>query len=92
MVLKNFSLSVGSSTDLDYSDNTFDFVYSWGVIHHSGNIKKSLKEIYRVLKKGGTSKIMIYNKNSLIVFVYWIYYSIIEFNFKKTRNQIIEEK
>ena len=90
--LKNFSLSVGSSTDLDYADNTFDFVYSWGVIHHSGNIKKSLKEIYRVLKKGGTSKIMIYNKDSLIVFVYWIYYSIIEFNFKKSRNQIIEEK
>ena len=25
---------------LDYADNTFDFVYSWGVIHHSVNIKK----------------------------------------------------
>ena len=51
--LKNTNLKVGSSTNLDYKDSFFDFVYSWGVIHHSGNIKKSLEEIYRVLKKGG---------------------------------------
>jgi len=89
--LKNTNLKVGSSTNLDYKDSFFDFVYSWGVIHHSGNIKKSLEEIYRVLKKGGRSKIMVYNKDSLIVFIYWLYYSIKEFNFKRTRAQIISE-
>ena len=90
--LKNTNLKVGSSTNLDYEDSFFDFVYSWGVIHHSGNIKKSLEEIYRVLKKGGRSKIMVYNKDSLIVFIYWLYYSIKEVNFKRTRAQIISEK
>lgn len=90
--LNNFNLSIGSSTNLDFKDNYFDFVYSWGVIHHSGNIKKSLKEIYRVLKEGGRSKLMIYNKNSLIVFVYWLYYSIKDFNFSRTRKQIISDK
>ena len=89
--LKNTYLKVGSSTNLDYEDSFFDFVYSWGVIHHSGNLKKSLEEIYRVLKNGGRSKIMVYNKDSLIVFVYWLYYSIKEFNFKRTRAQIISE-
>ena len=89
--LKNTHLKVGYSTNLDYEDSFFDFVYSWGVIHHSGNLKKSLEEIYRVLKNGGRSKIMVYNKDSLIVFVYWLYYSIKEFNFKKTRAQIISE-
>ena len=89
--LKNTNLKVGSSTNLDYEDGFFDFVYSWGVIHHSGNLKKSLEEIYRVLKNGGRSKIMVYNKDSLIVFVYWLYYSIKEFNFKRTRAQIISE-
>jgi ubiquinone/menaquinone biosynthesis C-methylase UbiE len=89
--LKNTNLKVGSSTNLDYEDSFFDFVYSWGVIHHSGNIKKSLEEIYRVLKKGGRSKIMVYNKDSLIVFIYWLYYSIKEVNFKRTRAQIISE-
>ena len=89
--LNNFNLSIGSSTNLDFRDNYFDFVYSWGVIHHSGNIKKSLKEIYRVLKKGGRSKIMIYNKNSLIVFIYWLYYSLKDFNFSRSRKQIISD-
>ena len=89
--LKNTHLKVGNSTNLDYEDSFFDFVYSWGVIHHSGNLKKSLEEIYRVLKNGGRSKIMVYNKDSLIVFVYWLYYSIKEFNFKRTRAQIISE-
>ena len=89
--LGNTNLKVGSSTNLDYEDSFFDFVYSWGVIHHSGNLKKSLEEIYRVLKNGGRSKIMVYNKDSLIVFVYWLYYSIKEFNFKRTRAQIISE-
>ena len=89
--LKNANLNVGSSTNLDYEDSFFDFVYSWGVIHHSGNIRKSLEEIFRVLKKGGSSKIMVYNKDSLIVFIYWLYFSIKEFNFKRTRAQIISE-
>ena len=87
--LENTHLKVGSSTKLDYKEGTFDFVYSWGVVHHSGNIKKSLKEIFRVLKKGGRSKIMVYNKDSLIVFIYWLYYSVKEFNFKRTREEII---
>lgn len=87
--LQNTNLSVGSSTDLNYEDDSFDFVYSWGVIHHSGNIRKSLKEIYRVLKKGGRSKIMVYNKNSLIVFVYWIYYSVKDLDFTRNRSNII---
>ena len=89
--LGNTNLKIGSSTNLDYEDSFFDFVYSWGVIHHSGNLKKSLEEIYRVLKNGGRSKIMVYNKDSLIVFVYWLYYSIKKFNFKRTRAQIISE-
>ena len=90
--LKNINLNVGSSTDLSFENNTFDFVYSWGVIHHSGDIKKSLEEIYRVLKKGGRSKIMVYNKDSLVVFIYWLYFSIKELNFKRTRAQIISQK
>ena len=32
---------------------------------------------------------MIYNKDSLIVFIYWLYYSLKELNFSKNREQII---
>ena len=30
--------------NLSFADNTFDFVVSWGVIHHSGNMKKILDD------------------------------------------------
>lgn len=49
---------------IPYPDNNFDLVYSWGVIHHSTDPEKILKEIYRVTKPGGTAKIMVYNLNS----------------------------
>lgn len=37
---------------LDYPDNYFDFVFGNGVLHHV-DLKKSIKEVVRVLKKGG---------------------------------------
>ncbi|MBL4587981.1 class I SAM-dependent methyltransferase, partial [Candidatus Babeliales bacterium] len=33
---------------LPYENNSFDLVYSWGVIHHSPNTEQCLKEIVRV--------------------------------------------
>jgi ubiquinone/menaquinone biosynthesis C-methylase UbiE len=35
-------------------------------IHHSPNTPKAIDEIYRVLKPGGFSKIMIYHKHILV--------------------------
>ena len=48
-----------------FEDNTFDHVYSCGVIHHTESPEKILKEIVRVLKPGGTIRIMLYNKTSI---------------------------
>jgi ubiquinone/menaquinone biosynthesis C-methylase UbiE len=45
-------------------DNSFDFIFSWGVLHHSKNTLKAFKSVARVLKKGGKGLIMVYNKNS----------------------------
>jgi SAM-dependent methyltransferase len=46
--------------NLPFADNTFDFVWSWGVIHHSSDTKKALQEIHRVLKPNGTAVLMVY--------------------------------
>jgi len=51
---------------LDLPDNSFDLVYSWGVIHHSPDHEKVAKEIHRVLKPGGTLKVMVYHRLSLV--------------------------
>ena len=52
-------------------------MFSWGVIHHSPNTKKAVAEIYRVLKRGGFAKIMIYHKYSLIGYMLWIRYALL---------------
>jgi ubiquinone/menaquinone biosynthesis C-methylase UbiE len=50
---------------LSFPDETYNFVWSWGVIHHSQNTQAIVDEIYRVLIPGGVAQIMVYHKNSL---------------------------
>ncbi|MEK7555448.1 MAG: methyltransferase domain-containing protein [Patescibacteria group bacterium] len=81
----NFELSGFSSENilladaenLPFSDNTFDFIYSCGVLHHTPNISKSLSEIYRVLKSSGHFWIMLYNLNSLVGLQLYAIYGIL---------------
>jgi len=43
----------GDVLNLPFKNNMFDFVFCNGVLHHTKNTYKGLKEIFRVLKKGG---------------------------------------
>jgi glycosyltransferase involved in cell wall biosynthesis/ubiquinone/menaquinone biosynthesis C-methylase UbiE len=54
---------------LPFDNNSFDVVYSNGVIHHTPNTVQVIKEMYRVLKPGGRAIVMVYAENSLH---YWI--------------------
>jgi ubiquinone/menaquinone biosynthesis C-methylase UbiE len=49
---------------LALDDASFDFVWSWGVIHHSANTRKILHEIHRVLRPGGRATLMVYHRNA----------------------------
>jgi 2-polyprenyl-3-methyl-5-hydroxy-6-metoxy-1,4-benzoquinol methylase len=46
---------------LEFPEESFDFVWSWGVIHHSAQTAVVLKEIARVLRPGGELRFMVYN-------------------------------
>ena len=72
----NSDLNVNDAEKLDFNDNTFDLVYSWGVIHHSPNPQVVVNEILRVLKPNGIARIMIYHKWSVIGFMLWIRYGL----------------
>jgi len=50
---------------LPFGDNSFDVVYSNGVIHHTPNTASVVAEIRRVLKPGGCAIVMVYSENSL---------------------------
>jgi len=49
----NSRLAVGDAEHLDFSDESFDRVYSWGVLHHSPDTPQAIAEVWRVLKRGG---------------------------------------
>ena len=53
---------------LPFSDESFDFVWSWGVIHHSANTEAILREILRVLKPGCETRLMVYHRRSIEAF------------------------
>ena len=50
---------------LPFADGEFDYVYSWGVLHHSPDLGQSLREMMRVLKPGGKFGLMLYHRHSL---------------------------
>lgn len=56
---------VADACNLPYADDTFDYVYSFGVLHHVADTDKSIREVLRVLKPGGEARIMLYHRHSL---------------------------
>ncbi|HKO18491.1 MAG TPA: class I SAM-dependent methyltransferase [Acidobacteriaceae bacterium] len=70
-------LRVADAEQLPFSDNSFDLVYSWGVLHHSPNTARAIGEVLRVLRPGGTARIMIYHKYSMTGFMLWGRYALL---------------
>jgi SAM-dependent methyltransferase len=60
---------VNAEQELPFPDSAFDHVYSFGVIHHSPAPDQIVREIHRVLRKGGTFTIMLYNRTSINYYV-----------------------
>ena len=70
-------IATGDAESLDFPDESFDIVYSWGVLHHSPNTPKAVAEVYRVLRRGGSARVMIYYKWSLVGFMLWVRYALL---------------
>jgi SAM-dependent methyltransferase len=51
---------------LPFEDASFDYAYSWGVLHHSPDLGRSMKELMRVVRPGGEFGIMLYQRESLL--------------------------
>jgi SAM-dependent methyltransferase len=58
-------LRQGSVLALPFADDSFDLVFSHGVLHHVPDIRQAEKEIHRVLRPDGELVIMMYARWSL---------------------------
>lgn len=82
-------LHVCDAECLPFADNTFDIVYSYGVMHHSPDTLRCIREARRVLKPGGVLRIMIYHHPSLTGFMLWLRYGLLPG--KSIRNTVYDE-
>jgi ubiquinone/menaquinone biosynthesis C-methylase UbiE len=67
-------LRVADAEHLPFPDNSFDVVYSYGVMHHSPDTAACIDEARRVLKPGGQARIMLYHHPSLTGLMLWLRY------------------
>src|SRR5215216_6498576 len=58
------SFRVADAERLHFANNSFDVVYSHGVLHHTPNIAAAVREIHRVLRPGGRAIVMLYHRDS----------------------------
>lgn len=63
--IKNVKFIKASVLKLPFKDDSFDFIFCKGVLHHTGNLYKGLFEIKRVLKKESYAFIYLYGSGGI---------------------------
>ena len=85
--MKEFGLDAeircADAESLPYDSHEFDFVWSWGVIHHSARTARIVREIARVLKPQGEARVMVYNREARIVRLALLRYYILSGEFMR---------
>ncbi len=64
---KNISFKKQNVLKLNFKRDTFDIVFSNGVLHHTSDFKKGIKELHRICKPGGYIYLYLYGTGGL----YW---------------------
>jgi len=65
---KTGDFAISDCETLPFAGDSFDVVYSNGVLHHTPDTVGAVREVYRVLRPGGQARVMLYHRGSA---AYW---------------------
>ena len=70
-VLQQLNIKVirTDAENLAFANKSFDYVLSWGVLHHTENTERAFNEVSRTLKDNGTGLVMVYHKSSIFYYL-----------------------
>jgi ubiquinone/menaquinone biosynthesis C-methylase UbiE len=66
--LRNTKILQMDAEEMSFDDSSFDYIWSWGVVHHSADTRRILEQMHRVLRPGGCATVMVYHRSI------WKYY------------------
>src|SRR5262249_20886107 len=84
-------LTTADAERLPFPDRSFDLVYSWGVLHHSPDTPHAVAEVWRVLRPGGTARVMIYHKPSIVAALLWVRYALLQARPRRSIDDVLSE-
>ena len=70
-------LQTADAEALPFPNESFDLVYSYGVLHHTPDTARAINEVWRVLRPGGTARVMIYHSPSMVGLMLWARYGLL---------------
>ena len=68
---------VADAESLPFDDASFDRVYSWGVLHHTPDTERAVREAIRVLRPGGDLCVMLYSRHSWVAYGLWVKFALL---------------
>lgn len=70
----SWKIKTGSILDRDFTNSlgTFDVVYSWGVLHHTGAMWLAIENTIALVNEGGHLALALYNDQGLRSHFWWI--------------------
>jgi SAM-dependent methyltransferase len=80
---------VADVESLPFADDSFDLVYSWGVLHHTTNTERGIAEIHRILRRPGEARLMLYSRRSWVALGLWLRYALARGNPLRTPSDVL---
>ena len=71
------NVQTADAENLPFADESFDLVYSWGVLHHTPDTERAVREAIRVVRPGGRLCVMLYARHSWVSYGMWVRHALL---------------